>query len=102
MANAVIDGAVWVFSGVSQGRFTFPGGVFTDRGMAEEWIERHKLSGTLTRYPLNTGVYDWAIARGAFAPKRPHHISAEFIGTFSSASQEHYHYEQGISKDDEK
>lgn len=95
----VVDaGGVWVFNGASQGKFAFPGGVFADRDTAEAWIAQHKLSGVLTRYPLNIGAYDWAVARGSFTPKRPHHTSAEFIGTFSSAVQEHYHYRHGLGE----
>ncbi len=97
-----INNSVWVFSGASNGNFSFPGGVFTERDIAEAWIERHKLTGTLTRYPLNIGVYDWIVAQGSFTPKRPHHNSAEFIGTFSSAIQEHYHYQHGIGEGDEE
>ncbi|HEY8601598.1 MAG TPA: hypothetical protein VIL85_24440 [Thermomicrobiales bacterium] len=98
--KTAMDTSVWVFSGASNDRFSFPGGVFTDRVIAEEWIERHKLTGTLTRYPLNIGVYDWAVARGWFTPMRPQHTSAEFIGTFSSATQEHYHYHRGVGEGD--
>jgi hypothetical protein len=41
------------------------------------------------------GVYDWAVARNLFQPARAEHASAQFIQTFSSAKQEHFHYEQG-------
>ena len=87
---------VWVFNG---NRGNFPSGVFTRRKIAEEWISQHQLTGTLTKYPLDQGVYDWATTRGFFVPKRPDQQSAEFIGRFSDASQEHYHYEDGKSGD---
>lgn len=83
---------VWVF--VADGG-RFPGAVFDNRELADEWILRHRLTGVLTEYPLNIGAYDWAIERGFFLPKKEEHNTAEFIGRFSSASQEHFHYEDG-------
>jgi hypothetical protein len=83
---------VWVFNGA---RSNFPSAVFTTRELAEVWISKHALSGTLTRYPLDLGVYEWATDRGYFAAKRDDQRSAEFIGRFSAANQEHYHYEDG-------
>ena len=83
---------VWVFNGDGA---TFPAGVFSTREKADAWIARHKLSGTLTWYPIDEAVYDWAITRGHFKLKRPDQSGAEFIQRFSSASQEHYHYEAG-------
>jgi hypothetical protein len=83
---------VWVFTGE---RANFPSGVFTSRTAAERWIGEHGLSGTLTAYPLDTGIYEWAASNGYFRPSRDEHRTAEFIGRFSSASLEHYHYENG-------
>lgn len=83
---------VWIFNGL---KARFPSGVFTDREAAERWIEQHGLSGTLTAYPLDVGIYDWAVKIGYFKPKRDDQHTAEFIQRFSSASQEHYHYENG-------
>lgn len=80
---------VWVFFGAGA---RFASGVFDTRDKAEDWIRRHGLHGTLTRYPMNTGVYDWAIEQGHFAPSKPHHTSREFIQGFTSATQEHQHY----------
>ena len=84
--------SVWVFNG-SNG--VFPSGVFTTRDLAEAWIAKHGLSGTLTKYPLDIAVYEWAIERGMFKPKRPDQSEASFIARFSSAGQEHYHYTDG-------
>jgi hypothetical protein len=81
---------VWVFNGL---RAKFPSAVFTDRHSAEAWIRQHGLSGTLTKYPLNSGVYDWAVQNGLFAPKKAEHSAAEFVASFTTASMEHYHYE---------
>ena len=83
---------VWDFNG-AQSRF--PSGVFTTLDAAEEWIRRNGLSGTLTRYPLNESAYDWAVSGGFFRATKPEHSLPEFIGRFSAANQEHYHYENG-------
>jgi hypothetical protein len=80
---------VWVFNGPKN---QFPSAVFTSRELAEAWIERHELRGTLTAYPLDVSVYDWATGLGYFTPKREEQTGAGFIANFSSASQEHYHY----------
>jgi hypothetical protein len=83
---------VFVFNGEGG---HFPGGIFTTRELAEEWIGRHHLSGVLTRYPLDVPVYEWAISSGVFTPTRPEQSGATFIQRFSSASQEHHHYKDG-------
>jgi len=88
-----INDSVWVFHG-AKGRFA--GAVFSRLTDAEAWIGKHGLTGVLTAYPLNVGVYDWSVEKGFFAPKKPDHSKAEFIGSFSSGSQEHYHYEGGV------
>ncbi len=84
---------VWVFNGAS-GRF--PSGVFSSKDEAEAVIKRLGLTGTLTKYPVGQLVYEWALQNGAFTPKSPNQSTPEFIGKFSSAAQEHYHYEGGI------
>ena len=86
-----IDGFVWVFNGNS-GRFA--GGVFLDKETAEVWIRKHDLEGVLTKYPVGVGVYDWAIENDFFTPKKDKERSPEFIAKFTTASQEHYHYER--------
>jgi hypothetical protein len=83
---------VWIFSG---GNSRFGSGVFSNRENAEKWIAKYQLSGVLTLYPVDEGVYDWAIRNKFFAPKKESETAAEFIQKFSSASQEHYHYENG-------
>ena len=84
---------VWVFNG-DGGRFA--GGVFASREAAETWINANELDGVLTLYPIDIGVYEWAVAAGAFTPKTEEHSSPKFIGSFTTASMEHHHYEQGI------
>jgi hypothetical protein len=83
---------VWLFNGEGS---HFASGVFSALGPAEEWIAKHSLSGILTAYPVDEGVFDWAIARGLFKPKPGKNLDARFIGRFTSAAQEHYHYVDG-------
>jgi hypothetical protein len=95
--------AVWVFNGGGQ----FPSAVFSTREQAEVWISSRRLSGVLTMYPVDVPVYEWAIASGVFKPRRPDQSEPRFIAQFSSASQEHYHYEDGAqpmasSEEDER
>lgn len=88
----ILDVIVWVFHGMG-GRFT--SGVFSSRERAEAWIASHQLTGVLTCYPVDKGVYDWSIQSGFFKVKKDEQLKAEFIQKFTSASQEHYHYEDG-------
>ena len=91
---------IYVFNGSTdppRPSLSFPGGVFSSREKAEEWIAKHRLSGLLTAYPLDHGVYDWNIAHGFFNPKRDDQRTAEFIGRYSSAYTGHWHYENGSS-----
>jgi len=85
---------IWCFNGGSQ----FPGGVFDDLELARHWIERHKLSGVLTGYPLNAGVFDWAVEQGylsAAVKLKAERIGPDFVARFTSASQPHFHFESG-------
>ena len=70
----------------------FPCGVFESKEKAETIIKKHKLKGTLTKYPVNELVYDWAIENKYFNPKDEKQKTSEFIGNFSTAYQDHYHY----------
>lgn len=83
---------VWVFSGEGS---RFPSGIFNDRDTAHAWIEKHKLTGVLTQYPIGQGVFDWAIENELFKPQKEVEFSPGFIQQFTCASQEHYHYEDG-------
>ena len=84
---------VWVFN--AQGA-TFPSGVFTSAAAADAWIAKHRLSGVLTAYPLDHGVYDWAVENGYFGRTKP--ATPNFVGSFTSYRQKHYHYEAGSNK----
>lgn len=88
--------SVWLFHGEDS---NFTSGVFTNRTLAESWINQYKLTGILTLYPMNKGVYDWAMEEEIFTPTKEHQHKAEFIQKFSSASQEHYHYSKGLLED---
>ncbi len=88
---------VWVFTGernMPGTNATFPGGVFSDCQRAEEWIEKHCLSGVLTTYRLDVGAYDFAVANDTFKAKEPHHYTPEFIGRFAGG-ETHFHNESG-------
>jgi hypothetical protein len=89
---SIANESVWVFCG---SRAAFPAGVFRTKDEAEVWIRNNRLTGTLTQYPVGVGVYDWAVQQGFFKPKKPEHALPQFIQSFSSASQDHDHYENG-------
>ncbi len=75
---------------------TFPCGIFESKEKANDIILKYKLSGCLSYYPLNKLIYEWVEEKGFFSPKNDYQKTAKFIGCFSSAYQEHYHYEDGI------
>ena len=84
---------VWIFNGEG-GRF--PGGVFTSRSAAEAWIRARKLSGILTAYPLDEGCFEWALRNDLVTGKaKERGDDPAFVGSFSTASQEHVHYREG-------
>lgn len=83
---------IWIFHGESA---RMASGVFSTKELADIWIEEHKLSGLLTEYPIDTGVYDWATLNKLFVVKKDSHRTAQFKQRFTSAKQTHYHYENG-------
>jgi hypothetical protein len=84
--------SVWVFNGVQS---SFPSGVFSSEELAEAWISKNGLTGTLTEYPVDVGMHDYATSRGHFEPSKPEHKTALFIGKFSGGGIGHDHYEDG-------
>jgi len=52
-------------------------------------------SGVLIVYPIDEGVYDWALFNDFFNVKKQAQMEPSFIQQFTSANQEHYHYENG-------
>jgi hypothetical protein len=85
---------VWVFMGEGG---MFPAGIFRSKDGAMSWISERRLSGTLTRVPLDISIYDLITRNGYFSPKYPSQQSPAFIGRFTSAYLEHYHIENGAS-----
>ena len=91
---------VWVVSGWGPEtdepiRPKFPTGVFLTLADAERAIRRTRLSATVTQYPLNTTVYDWAVAKGDFEALDD--ADGWYVQSWTSAiSQEHEHYEDGV------
>lgn len=86
----VVEKYVWVFTGESGVAV----GVFAQKGEAEMQIEAFRLTGMLTRYPVGMFAIDWAMEKGSFTPKSEESLSRK-RGSFTSASMEHYHYEEG-------
>ncbi len=81
---------IWIFNGNNA---SFPSAVFSTKQNAEQWIKIHKLSGCLTKYPVDISVYDWAVQQSFFTVKKDYQKDADFVANFSSASLEHEHYE---------
>jgi hypothetical protein len=73
----------------------FPLGVFYDMENATEWIKKNSLTGILGEYPINIGLYDWAIENQYFIPKNDAEKQAKFIEKFTCASMNHFHFENG-------
>ncbi len=91
-----MENSIWVFKGVNS---QFSGGVFDNLEAAEKWIKENSLTGVLTKYPINQGVFDWAKEKGLINMK-PEKLEEKkndpiFVGGFTTASMEHYHYENG-------
>lgn len=84
--------SVWIFNG-SNSRFS--SGVFSSLEKAKKWIKENKLTGVLTKYPIDEGTYHWAIRNDFFEVKKTNQSEPLFIQNFTSASQEHYHFENG-------
>lgn len=89
------DQHVWVFTGHRQ----VPSGIFSTIERAETWIRIHGLTGALTAFPMDEGCFDWAVRCGITNLKveklAVRQLDAEFTGNFCTASQEHFHYENG-------
>lgn len=84
------DRFIFVFHGVDA---KFAAGVFESLHDAKRSIATHKMSGMLTRYSMNETAYDYAIRSEFFLPKPTQ--SESFVQKFTSASQEHYHFQNG-------
>ncbi|WP_199509232.1 DUF7710 domain-containing protein [Nucisporomicrobium flavum] len=82
---------VWVFHGEDA---RFASGVFEDCDTALQWVDRHRLTGIVTEYPLGVGCYDLALAQGGFRPTKPHHGTPVHIAGFSPRGR-HIHVRDG-------
>ena len=90
---------VWVFRGDRApsrggGPCTRDGGVFRSVETATVWISRHRLTGRLTQYPLNIGVFDHAVENGWIVPSEDQRNSPEYVGTYCDHLQ-HMRFEDG-------
>ena len=81
---------IWVFEGGH-----VASAAFTSKELADKWIAKHRLTGTLHAYPLNTGIYNWVVERGYFKLKGPHHLTPRVIQSWHSAYLPHFHYQFG-------
>jgi len=88
---------VWLFNAPQA---QFAGAVFSNVESATAWIAKYRLTGVLTAYPVDEGVYDWATDKGVFPASKP--VDSRFVGSFTSAYQEHYHFVDGVEEGDLK
>ena len=90
---------IWIF--VGEGGH-FPSGAFTDFTVAENWVAKHHLSGMLSAMPIDQGLFEWAVENNAFNMKteklKEKENNPKFIATCTTASLEHYHYENGFQE----
>ncbi|MEP3450095.1 MAG: hypothetical protein ABJN65_05595 [Parasphingorhabdus sp.] len=84
--------SVWIFQGEDA---EFCSAVFKQHADAEIWINEDKFSGILTKYPVDTSVYDWAVQERHFQPDIDNLKAGRFIQNFTTAAQEHFHYQNG-------
>ena len=78
---------VWVFNANDA---ALPSACFSSKEKAEAWIAKIRATGILTKMPMNSSVYDWAIESGKFSPKGPHQTGPKYQAKFTSAALEHY------------
>lgn len=65
---------VWVFT---KKDISMVSGVFSSLEKADNWVKVNKLTGVLTKMPIDIGGYDWCIQN-------------------KEQLLEHYHYEKGF------
>jgi hypothetical protein len=83
---------IWVFHGEGA---QFSSGVFVSIEEAARVIEKFRLNGVLTAYPVNKLVWEWVSEAGFWSPKNERHEEPEFIQRFSSAYLKHHHFRGG-------
>lgn len=84
---------IWIFNGDKN---SFPSAVFDSKKLALDWIKTYKLSGTLTLYPVNISVYNWAIDNNYYTPKQEFQKTPTNIANFTSTHLEHIHFVEGV------
>ena len=84
---------MWVVQG---SRASFPSAIFSSKEKAVQWIEKYKISGMLSKYPIDISIYDWTIMKGFFKPKRDDQTTPDFIQSFSTVYIEDSQYVDGI------
>jgi hypothetical protein len=89
---AEIKDAVWVFHGEGA---QFACAVFRTKDAAVGWIGSQGVSGVLTAYPVDVSAYEWAVQQGFFKANTEEKRTPKFIERFTSASQEHFHFQTG-------
>lgn len=80
----------WVFHGQSVGNAS---AIFSTFIKASEWCQENRVSGILSKYPIDIALYDWAASKHGF--KR--HVSDAGKEDFTEGGQQHIHFEQGTS-----
>lgn len=83
---------VWIFHG---DKASLAAAVFSSRPRAEEWISQNRLSGLLTRYPLNISILDWAWEKQFISSQVLESFSGKRAGEFTCAALQHIHFEDG-------
>lgn len=86
---------IWVFQGEKS---AFANGVFSSLEVAEAVIRKHQLSGILTRYEVDSLVWDWVQTNDFWKPKEDRHFTPEFKQRFSSAYSKHHHFVNGANQ----
>ena len=84
---------MWVVQG---SRASFPSAIFSSKEKAVQWIEKYKISGMLSKYPIDISIYDWTILKGFFKPKRDDQKTPDLIQSFSTVYIEDSQYVDGI------
>ncbi len=88
---------IWVFLGDGG---NFPSAAFNDFKSIEKWVSDNKLTGMISALPMNQGFFDWAVENDAISMKEEKIAlkkkDSRFIATFTTASIDHWHYENGV------
>ena len=83
MINTIIYGYLW------EKEQSCPTGVFSSYEQAVRWIEKHKLVGYLGEFPIDVGVYDWAMQLDYY--KRNTRLNFD-RQNFATGLLNHYHF----------